>query len=365
MQADLWGWFYAEQRRARRENDPHRAKLPDLYDSGWNAMREERGQEALSYFQEALQIARYIEDPCWELFFEHWSNVIYLFTLSDYVTALENVVQTAAHAHKPQYLNCPIRARVYYSLLFIYYEMDPFGYEAKVREVMEYMETSVPLDEDTIFRIQYKKGSLAYLHEDYDTAEKLFNNYLNMLPPHADLRMAGGYSMLGVIAYCKGDFHTAIQLSHQAETFAHKARLQGLVGEELLWRAVYEYRIGNTEQAKALHEQGIAHFERYQIVRNLDYFNAICEYLEINEEIEAAINAREEANKIVHGYGSPDYDVKAAIQYCRLLGRHHKDIADAIQQAEQAMTKLLKPDYYEEKLARIRSGDFTEYHWQQ
>jgi tetratricopeptide (TPR) repeat protein len=363
MRSDLWGWFNRYAAEAFLEGHPLKQKMPHLYDLGWEALRAEKPEEALGHFEEGLRIAYLLNDPCWDLYFDYWATETHIFYQNNYKIGLDRAVKVAARAHQERYQACPIRARVYYSLMYVYYAMDAIGYEDKIREMVDFMEREIPLDDDTYQRIQYTRASLAFALDDYDEAENLIQHYLDITlgNPH---RQAGGFNMLRQISYARGKIVTAFDYGYQSELFAKVARLQTSVASALLWQAVSAIRLGQKERAALLHQSGKAHHERYQLKPLPGYYNSVCEYLELSGDTEQALNLRELEIKSISEVGSVDYTAEAHLQYARLLGRMGRDVKEALAQAYEAAAALQRPQRYVDKLKKLEAGDFYEYEWQ-
>jgi len=363
MHADLWGWFNRYTTQAFMEGNPLKQRLALVYDQGWEALRAEESERALALFQEGLDIARRLREPCWELFFEYWSAETYIFYLTDYKTGLDRAVKMAARAHKDAYLPCPVRARVYYTLLYTYFLMDALGYEDKIREMLDYMEREIPLDTDTQQRMQYIRAGMAFALEDYDACEREIQQYMDMCVGNTH-RESGGYNMLRRIAYARGDVRLAFDYAYQFEHRSRRARLQNSVSHALICQGTYAQFLGQTERAAKLIEQGKAHHARYGLKRMSTYFDHLCQYHELLEEPEEALRLREEQLAEMREIDSVDYITYVHLQHCRLRGRMGLDLTDALQAAYEAAGKLLKPQQYLDKLKRVESGDYTQYEWE-
>lgn len=364
MRTDLWAWFNRYAAQAYLEGHPLKQRMIRVYDMGWEALRAERSEDALRHFAEGLDIAQKLNDPCWELFFDYWSTETIIFYQSNYHAGLDRAIKMGARAHQERYLACPIRARAYYTLMYVYYAMDAIGYEDKVREIIAFMENEIPLDDDTQHRMQYTRSGLAFSLEDYVLCEQEIQYYLSMTigNPH---RQSGGYNMLHRIAYARGNVHDAFNYAYKCEQDATQARLQNSVANALLLQAVCAIRLGQTERAAALHQQGLAHYQHYNLKQLPSYYNAVCEYLELAGNPEEALTLREEEISNINKLGSVAYTAYAHLQYCRELGRSGKDIVDALQASYQAVEKLLKPQMLLDKLKKVEAGNYYRYEWQE
>ncbi len=363
MQADLWGWFNRYAAQAHIEGNPLKQRLVVVYDQGWEALRAEESERALALFNEGAELARRLQEPCWELFFDYWAAETYIFYLTDYKNGLDRAVKTAARAHKDAYLPCPVRARVYYTLVYAYFLIDSLGYEDKIREMLAYMQREIPLDTDTLQRMQYIKAGLAFALEDYDTCEQEIQVYMDMSIGN-DHRESGGYNMLRRIAYARGDIKLAFSFAFQFEQRSRYSRLQNSVSHSLLCQGAYAQMLGQPERAAQLIAQGKAHHERYGLKRMSTYFDHLCLYHELLEEHEESLRLRKEQLAEATEIDSIDYLSYVHLQYLRLRGRMGLELTEALQAARACTDKLLKPQQFLDKLKRIEDGDYRQYDWE-
>lgn len=136
MYVDLWGWFWQEEIRAQRTGDEHILRLVALARKGWTYRRSAESEKMLATFREATALAKAINHPCWELFCAYWSCSTLFYHVDDLQGAMRETVQLTSRAHLPQFEHCPIRGRIYFLLADIYYDIDVFGYEDKIRAAL-------------------------------------------------------------------------------------------------------------------------------------------------------------------------------------------------------------------------------------
>ncbi|MEM9953347.1 MAG: hypothetical protein AAF846_17200 [Chloroflexota bacterium] len=363
MQADLWGWFNRFARQAYQEKHSDKIRLIQCYDMGWESLRAEKHSNARYHFEAGLQLAKDLGLPCFELFFDYWCAETIIFYESDYRTGLDRAVKVGARAHQEQYLNCPVRGRVYYTLMYVYYAMDAIGYEDKIREMITFMTSDIPLDADTAQRMMYTRSSLAYALENYDESKSIIQEYINITlgNPH---RQSGGYNMLRMNAHAHGHLEDAVALARTGETFARIARLENSVALSLLWQAVYKQYLGDTDDAHVLYQRGIEHYQRFNLKPLPEYYNAVCQYLEQTGKIADAIDLRQQQLAQISARGSVSFTAYAHLAYARLLGRAGKSTTDAIVRAYEASNALLKPKRFRDKLAQVEAGNYYQFDWQ-
>ncbi len=363
MRIDLWEWFNRFATHAYLENNSDKQRIVQLYDLGWEALRAEKHQQALDYFENGLQLARTLRLPCFELFFDYWCAETLVFYQNDYRTGLDRAIKMGARAHQDQYLECPVRGRAYYTLMYVYYAMDAIGYEDKIREMIDYMLAEIPLDDDTYQRMMYTKSSLAFTLDDYEQSRQIIESYIALTIGNAH-RQSGGYNMLRMNAFANGDVEQAIALAHTGELYARVARLENSVALSLLWQALYAHYLDEPERAHTLYRQGQDHYTRFDLQPLPEYYDAVCQYLEKRGDIEQALSMRQQQIATITDVGSVSYTAYSHLAYVRLLGRSGQDITDALAQAHQASQALLKPQHFLDKLKKVESGNYYQYDWQ-
>lgn len=364
MYADLWGWFHRFAAQAALNQDPLRQRLPRIYDQGWRALRAEDSPSAHTAFAQGLALAQQLKEPCWELFFEYWIAETFVFYDAQYKKGLDHCIKIVARAHQPRYEQCPIRSRVYYTLLYLYYLIDAIGYEEKIREMAEFIQTQIPMDFDTELRIYYVQAALEFDLEAYDKAEEATMMYLGM-SINSTHRKASGYNLLRRIAFARGEIGQAFDYAYQTERNARDAHLENSVAHAMLWQAAYAQRLGDSKRAQNFYSQGVDLFSRYDLPRLSNYYDAVCDYLEQSGEIQAALDLRHEQIQAMSHIESIDYHCDTLLQGIRLLGRCGEKFDDLLAEAYRHAQTLIKPERYIQKLKQIESGSYFRYSWQE
>src|SRR5690606_18175421 len=122
--------------------------------------------------------------------------------------------------------------------------------------------------------------------------------------PH---RQSGGYNMLRMIAHAHGELKEAFNLAYIGGTNARFARLENSVALSLLWQGVYAQYLNEPDRAKVLHYQGKDHHERFNLKPLPEYYNAVCEYLELTGAIQEALDLRKQQLDDISEVGSVNY----------------------------------------------------------
>jgi|GEM_PF-1774210 len=363
MYVDLWGWFWEEELRAERDNDLNVKRIVQLARQGWAYRRNAQSAEMLACFEEAASIAQKHQNPCWELFCTYWACSTLFYHVDDLHGALDKTVKLASRAHQKQFTHCPIRSRIYFLLADIYYEIDVFGYEDKIRESLDFLENNIPMDQDTYFRVQHRFADLAYLHDDYDGAFERVTRYMAEAQEN-EFRMRSAHQLLRAIHYAQGDIVTAYEHSLQAEQYARNIQSHVDIAVGMLWQATLSKYRGNDALANNRFLQGNLLFMTHNLPHWPDYYNAVCTYLELSDKSTDAIKQRERQITEYKEYGSLFYLGWGYVQFCRLLGRTGQDMSDLLDTAQELSTHMLKPQKYLNELRKIKTGTYYQYDWQ-
>lgn len=363
MFVDLWGWFWREEQRAYHEQDANVLRLVELARKGWMHRRNAQGDAMLATFREAAQIAAHIEHPCWELFCTYWACSTLFYHVDDLEAAMHDTVQLTARAHQSHFADCPIRGRIYFLLADIYYEIDVFGYEDKIRAALSYLTEHIAMDEDTYFRVQHRLADLAFLHERYDEAHEGVTAYMAEAQNNR-FRLRSAHQLLQAIAYARGDLLAVHSHAQHVEIYARAIESHIDVGVALLWQATCAIRADASDLAEQHYQQALYLFETYELSRWLDYYNARCEYLELTGRPDEALTLRNTQIDEYADYGSIWYLGRAHLQRCRLLGRMGQDCETALHEATALIDHMRKPHKYITAIESIRAGDYHQYAWQ-
>ncbi|MDQ7026888.1 MAG: hypothetical protein Q9P44_15170 [Anaerolineae bacterium] len=363
MTVDLWGWFHASLHNARMNGDTERQKYNEFAYRGWAYRRTAQPDEAFMVFEQGETLAKKLGDPCWELFFQYWCAEMLFYHKVDQQAALDYAIRVATRAYKEQYLGCPIRSRVYFVIADIYYAIDFFSYQDKIRDMLDYLQNDVPMDHDTDLRARHMRAEFEMEFDRFDVAKSLVEQYM----PDAqgnDFRMRSGYNMLRRIAYAKGYVQMALDYSLETEKYAIHTQSQGIIASQKLWQAVYHKRLGNDTIARICHLNGIDLHERYALPSWPGYYDSLCEYLEVNGEVDRALAIRKKQLEEMETHHSIYNESVSHLDYCRLLGRLGKPIDKALKIARDISQRMSNPDLFLSRLQKIQDGDYYDFSWQ-
>jgi hypothetical protein len=362
MYVSLWHWFNEYEDRAYLEQNADKQSLPQTAYKAWGYLRNVQPDLALVTFERGLKIAQKLNEPMWELFFGLWCCEILVYHKDDMKAAQDYTIRVVTRAHQPRYEPFPvIRSQVFFVLSNLYFMIDPFGYAAEIRDLLDFTEEAVPMAQDTHLRILSIRSALEFEHQEYDKSRQSTLAYLSLAQGNLR-RMAGAHERLAAIAYAEGDIPSALAHAEQHEQLSQREDDKDDVALSQLWQAVFLQHEGMETQARLKHTQGARDFVRMGYVKRAAYYDAVCAYLELTDKADEALQFRqtqlaEKQHSIVH-------IAKAHLQICRLLGRMGQPLTDALAEARKIIPDMRKPDWYKAELKAIEANEYHEYKWQ-
>jgi len=363
MYVDLWGWFRNFERTAIANDDLRRRRLVTLARQGWRYREIADADKAITAFEEGAALASDLGEKCWTVFHKYWVAEMMFYLKHEYKNTLDYIVRVTTECRKDIYEDCPVRSRVFFVLANIYYMIDFYGYEQNIRELLDYIENEVVMDEDTHLRLIHMRAQIDFDYEDYESAGSKTMDMLNRSPFNS-FRQRSGYHMLRAIAYAKGDVSLAYEYAKIAEKHARYIQIQRSIAEGKLWQSVYLKRMGDDTLASENYFAALGHYEQYNLPKEVAFYDASAEYMELNDDPDRALEYRKALVAQVMTKASLYNQMVAHWQYCRTLGRLNKPMDDALESARAISKKMMKPTIYLGKLADIEAGNYYEFPWQ-
>jgi hypothetical protein len=170
---DTMKWFRDFIAQAEANNDHERMQLAEYID---NALRDRYSdpERGISGLNQGVDLARKLDEPCWEILFKFWISDLYLFSLQDVEKSLEIAIENFTLAHQPMYRNCTVIGQVYVAFINAHYMSDVEGYADKIQAMLEYVEENIRLDQQGTFLLQRYRAYLPATFEQWD-ADLLMN----------------------------------------------------------------------------------------------------------------------------------------------------------------------------------------------
>ncbi|MBX9679126.1 MAG: hypothetical protein K2X38_10220 [Gemmataceae bacterium] len=361
MFVDLWGWFHAYHHAALKQGDAERSRFVPMFHEFWTHVEKDPPQ-ALASVNACMQHARALGEPCWWLFFAYWRIEVYLFYLKTLQGGLDAAVEMMTEARKPEYRHCPAQGRAHRVFIDAYYLIDPTGYEDRIRETIDYVEREVAVDDDSWFILLERRAGLVYPYDRWDEYERLMWQYL-AASERSTFRQIHGTSTLGFLRYREGKFDEALQLFAASEEHARANDRKSGIANALMWQSLVSLRIGDTPAATRQHRMAQAQHGKIGMTASDFFVHADAEYREMTGKADEALELFDGQIATKETSGAIHDECFLHLMRLRLAGRMSLPMPERIAETRNAGRKLLKPDWFLAKLARIESGDYSEYPW--
>ena len=357
MYVNIWQWFNDFHRSAVLAGDYERQQLTYLFDRAWEC-REDSPQQAVALLLQAREIAEKLREPWWILFHDYWRSEMLLFYVDDLKAALDLAVRNAVETHKPAYERCPIVGRVFRVLLDVYVFSDPVGYIDKINETIEYLIKEVPLDYNSRCLLKSRRITVAFAFERLDEAYDIALRYLNMCS--TDFRLTHAHSVLCRLAYLRDDLPGALGHSKASESYAHREGLKSSVALAQAWQALFARKQGDEEMARRLYRLTTSTMAGLGVKPGNSYYDALCEYHEINSDSDEALRLREQ--QLIETIGGSGFysETEVYLKMLRLLGRMGKPLEETLAAARKSGAQLINPTLFLAKLDKILQGDYSD-----
>jgi hypothetical protein len=332
---------------------------------GWRHLQNEESELARQTFLKGAALAREHKQHCYELFFEYNICQVYVYYTYDQKAAVDYAVRLTTRLHRPEFKECTYQQTSVYDILtHAYFYRDCLGYEQEIRDSADYIEKELPMLHDVQLRLDYLRAELEYENGNYQAARDRVMQYLVDAEFAHAFRRSDGYLVGRRVMFALGDIPLAYQYTKMDADVSRNGGYQRGVADALLWQAVCAKQMGNDGEAQRLFQQGITHYQHYNMPHTLMYFDAVAEYHELCGERERALTLRESQFDELPARGSLHDVALAHLQYCRLLGRMGKPVDDALQKAREFIQTLRKPDVHDKALNRIVAKDYYQFDWQ-
>ncbi|MCU0498485.1 MAG: hypothetical protein MUF87_14135 [Anaerolineae bacterium] len=349
---DLWGWFHSPHLM----NETVRYELTQLFDQGWRKI-ETSPEEALTTFEQCYQLAMFLGDPCWILFCGHWQTETLLFYLDRAEEALPMAVEWVVKAGQPHYERCPVRGRVYRSLLDAYVIIDAVGYEDKIRETIRYMEAELPLDYDTHCLLYARLASLELSLDKLSTAIQVTLKFLEISEKNVFQKMNANMK-LAYYYYFQGAYDQAMLHAEELERLAIYNRRKGTLAASLAWQAFFNLYHGDALKAGTFYRRAVTQMAQLGTKPGAAYFDALCAYHTHQGELDQCLALRDQQLEIVLSTQHWLSLCECRLTRARLLGKMGLPFDQEIGQLRHDVLKLQRPEFILAKIPRIESGDY-------
>jgi hypothetical protein len=353
--SDVWDEFGRRVDAWRALGDRERLRLLDLYNQAMR-LRETDPDRQFDLLTRARDEARRLEEPWWVLFLEKWRLDTITSGKHDFATALPLAIELMTRFSGPEGRAHPFYDSVLGLVLYVYGEMDPFGYRDEIERGSEILDArdDASNDQDNRFVLNYRKASYLIHTERWDEAYELAHWNLDMAN-HRDNLWHGAWALFLLCRIChslKLPDELAEHADAQVEQSAGSPDLLRTLADGWLWRAFAQLSEGDRTNAARSLQNGMRHIEK---VERRDEISAepIAAYYELLGDAKAALGVLDRQLGDLTKSGANHRAALVHIERCRLLKLAGELSEGDVNRSREAARRMRQPSWYLEKLELI------------
>ena len=350
----LWPWFYEFGRLAFTANDDQRMQLYKIHSTAFT-QREKNPEYALTLYREAVALAERLHEPCMTLFYEYWVGEMLVFYLSRYEEGLDFVTRMVTRASQEAYVNCPVRARVFITLIAAYYAIDALSYIDEMQAMIETMEKQIPLDDDTHARLYGYRADIGIIIGAYETAMRDALKYLELSDLPAQSVQA--YHILCILTHVQNNDRQTLEYAYLMQHTAIQSRSQELLVASYCWQATILFLKGETDEAERLFMLSMAEANSLNLPDSQTILHCACRYYEAKGEYEKSLAMWDKHVQLMNP-GTPNRQTYfyTFLRRCFVLRRLGRLMEADIEQTRQAALRMRKPEKYFAQIEELKNG---------
>jgi hypothetical protein len=354
----IWDWIRDYLEQAARDGHAERLRLGDFHPRAY-ALRETDPGAMLTVLDEGRRHAQALEEPWWEVFFEHWCIQCLLWCKLDYRDVLDRAVANVLRIRRPGFEAFPLRLRVHRLLVAAYLNIDPLGYAEQILEAIIHLEAELENWENGEEKYLVLGDRMAF-HlelEEWEAAAAMGARLLRWADAdawryNARLHLVYTYGNFCALAHRKEDWEALANWSRLGEPLAAAEKYQMRGAEFVLWQALLLRRAGDEHGGLRLHRQGLARLAPLGKPPTAAVFDAICAFHACAGEVEQELEARRSELSTLLDRGRLADEARCRIHICHLLRRLGRPRDEELRLAHAAIARLRKPERYLADLQR-------------
>ncbi len=352
--SSAWNWIRDFYQNAERDGDAERLRLIDFHTRGFE-VGHERPDERLAIYDAGRAHAARLNEPWWEMFFEHWKIETLLFSKQDAQGALDLAARAVVEVAKPHYANLPERASLNLNLVSAYMQLDPIGHADKIRAAFAYIrESCILYDEFRPYHAQQWTVFLEAVGDDAATSAAW--EHLRL----ADESDSDHYRMGALLLLCKvlHQMEPSVartlmpELAAHAERCARSEERERAIASALMWRAVGARWNGDESGAREFYQRAFAIQNRMNTPKNAVGFGAIV-YHETHAEWNDALRVAQNELRVLRANQLIFQEAKLRFKKCQLLKNAGRDYTREAARLRDVAASLPSAQHWEKKLAEL------------
>ena len=350
----FWQWMRDFHFRAVENGDFERMQLAILWERSVE-LSYERPDEKLAILEQAGALARKLNEPYWDMFFDHWKIEVLLYEKHQPAAALKLAARSAFEVRKPLYDAFAYRPQITLSLTACYLKLDPIGYEPMLREAFEYARAQCQSDEELkpYFAQQWSR-----FLEAVGAPDAVEANWQHLYAAYQS--GTEHYVLFALVHLCStlAAYDPSAARSHVGEFAALGLELCRIEERDreaamfTMWLAVAARWDGDENEARKLYARAYELQNRLSSPHNaVDFAGAI--YHETANEWNEALSVVENEIEVLQAHELKFLEAKRRLKQIELLGKLNRDTAGAAAQLRAVASGLKSRDYWEGELQKL------------
>jgi hypothetical protein len=262
-------------------------------------------------------------------------------------------------ACKPILKDHPWRVAAYNTLLGCYVSIDPIGHAHAIRQCLRQLSKEIPRGpgEHRYVMMNHQRKFLMALGQ-FKQAEKVVLRHLALFDEDVgedEWYIKGAVVDMCWIGYRQQDWEKVCAYAEQGEELVrHMQNSQHELAEAQLWQAVCARKEGNETRAKRLLRGAVNRIRHLEAEPFAEYYDALAYFHELGENLDKALEVREQQLARTQGTGRLGYECEIHLQRCELLARLGRLTGEDLDRAHEATRPLKEPKPYLARLKRLK-----------
>jgi hypothetical protein len=357
----VWDWMYDFEAEADARGDEERLRLVLLHSDAYT-LRHSNPDQMLALCEEGRRLAQALNEPWWVVFYEHWSIETLIYYKEDYRRLLDRAVRLTLECRKPHLEQHPLLFHIWCNLVAAYLCIDPRGYDSAIEEALAYLEGLLPDDGEPKYLLLSRRMWFAWELDRLDESAAVCQRSLALAEDDPDAHLAlhhqvGLYAHLCRIDQRRKDWALLGEHAAIGEELARRRGAAYELAAFRLWHALCLRQQSLVSEAARLRRQAETAMSRLGKARDDAWYEALCACRELDEDLPAAWQAREQHLEGMRDKGQLDSEARCRLERVRLLVRMGQPLEPELSEARTAIGRLRRPEHYLQLLERIVRGE--------
>ena len=352
--SSFWQWMRDFHWRAVQNGDAQRMQLAILWERSVELSYEQPDQK-LAILDQAGALARRLNEPYWDLFFDHWKIEVLLYEKHQPAAALKLAARAAFEVRKPLYDAFSYRPQITLSLTACYLKTDPIGYEKPLREAFEYARAQCQSDQELrpYFAQQWSRfleaigapdaveANWQHLYAAYESGTEHYVLFalVHLCSTLASYDLPAARAHIGEFSQLGLELCRLEQREREAAVFT-------------MWAAVSARWEGDEDRARERYRRAFDLQKRLSSPHNAVQFAATF-YHEAADDWNGALRVVEDEIEVLHKHDLEFLEAKRRLKQIELMRRLKRDPAKAVARLREVANRLKSHDYWEARLEAL------------